>query len=379
MAALSRAPEVVPRTGAPPGGEALLQALRADPAFADAVLGDLAEEYALRAARDGVGAARWWYARDALRSAPHLVRSAVRYLGPRGRARLVASFAGVVLASTLAPFVLAAGKGPPQRLVADSVVVNTLQPVRLPMRVLDADGRVLPDSGVRYAWTAGAPVSVSPGGVVTCSEPGDAAVRASLGTLATRIRVLCRPVAAILAPNRLELIVGAPARDVPFEAFGPDGRPVTLLVGRIEVGDSTIATLEGQRIRGRADGSTWVQTLIGNRTGFTSVDVYQPVLTPEGVGPDQRVAVPVRLARGERRAWRLPAGEYYLTVLPEHDGVAKPRLAVAGASCRHLFGDAGRLLCFARTEMSVIVRHLPQMNPAPELSGTLLVWRHRDR
>ena len=47
----------------------VLQALGVDRAYAEDVLGDLAEEYALRAARDGAGAARWWYVGEALRSA----------------------------------------------------------------------------------------------------------------------------------------------------------------------------------------------------------------------------------------------------------------------------------------------------------------------
>ena len=75
---------------------------------------------------------------------------------------------------------LAACKGPPARLVAgigDTVVVNNLRPVRVPMRVLDAAGHVLPDTGVRYLWTSGVPVSVSRRGVVTCTQAGDATPR----------------------------------------------------------------------------------------------------------------------------------------------------------------------------------------------------------
>ena len=68
-----------PGTGSPTVAERLLQAIGADPVFAEVVLGDLAEEFALRAARDGVVAARWWYTCEALRSAPHLIRSWLRH------------------------------------------------------------------------------------------------------------------------------------------------------------------------------------------------------------------------------------------------------------------------------------------------------------
>ena len=83
-------PALVPRTT-----ERLLEALGADPDFRDALLGDLAEEHAIRTAWDGEREARRWYHREALRIAPYLVRDAVRRLRWRGAARL----AGVVVAT----------------------------------------------------------------------------------------------------------------------------------------------------------------------------------------------------------------------------------------------------------------------------------------
>lgn len=53
--------------------ESLLEGLGAGTRFSEPLLGDLAEELALRAERDGVDAARWWYRREALRAAPHLL------------------------------------------------------------------------------------------------------------------------------------------------------------------------------------------------------------------------------------------------------------------------------------------------------------------
>jgi len=56
--------------------ESILKGLGADPYLADVVLGDLAEEFDERAAFDGEEEARRWYASEALRSIPHLLRSA---------------------------------------------------------------------------------------------------------------------------------------------------------------------------------------------------------------------------------------------------------------------------------------------------------------
>ena len=60
--------------------ESILKGLGADPYLADVILGDLAEEYSERAAFDGEIDARRWYTAEALRSVPHLLRSAMARL-----------------------------------------------------------------------------------------------------------------------------------------------------------------------------------------------------------------------------------------------------------------------------------------------------------
>jgi hypothetical protein len=75
----------------PRTAERLLEALGAEPEFRDALLGDLAEEFAIRTA-SGKRAARRWYWREALRVAPYLLHSWARRL----RARDAARFAGLV-------------------------------------------------------------------------------------------------------------------------------------------------------------------------------------------------------------------------------------------------------------------------------------------
>src|SRR4051794_16797389 len=82
--------------------ERLLCNLGADPAFVEAVLGDLAEERAARTSTDGASAARLWYAREALRSMPHLVASAVRVSSWRRRATFMLCLAAVASVMTFA-------------------------------------------------------------------------------------------------------------------------------------------------------------------------------------------------------------------------------------------------------------------------------------
>lgn len=81
---------------APPRiAESLLEGLGADQEFRDAVIGDLAEEFAIRVAYDGVETARHWYYGEVIRTAPHLLRNWAWRLRPREVARV----AGVVLSS----------------------------------------------------------------------------------------------------------------------------------------------------------------------------------------------------------------------------------------------------------------------------------------
>ena len=321
--------------------ERVLLALGADPVFIEAVLGDLAEEYAARSERDGVGVARLWYAREALRSAPHVVRNAIRYGSPRARARLAMSLAAFAMVVTVALVAMLVRDGPPARLVADGgteeggIVVNNIGPVTLEMRVLDEAGRVLKSSGVRYRWQAGAPITVSPMGVVKCTHHGDATVHASLGDIATSFEIWCRPVLEVRASSWIDFVAGDTARHLPFEALGVEGRPITQLRGAASVWDTSVAKLVGSSIYPRAVGQTSVDVTVGDKEVHMSVFVHESVRSFEGLRSDQRlVAMPVRLAQGDTVQWALPKGVLWLKYLPRRPGDAPPTITLDGtASC----------------------------------------------
>jgi hypothetical protein len=275
---------------------------------------------------------------------------------------------------------VAACKRPPARLVvgiADTVVVNNVRPVRVPMQVLDAAGRVLPDTGVRYEWMSGLPIPVSNRGVVKCTQAGDAAVRASLGMLATSIVVRCRPVHKIRGGGELDLVVGDPPQDLLFAAVDASGRPVTPLATVISVSDSTVLALQGRRIRARASGLAHVDVYIGDEWTSYGVHVYERSPTLEGIRRGQHLAVPVRLAGGEMRRWELPGSPplYHIVMLPDRDAHRTPRLAIEDANCQ---GDSlsQSYSCFALPDASVIVYHPPQTDPRRLWTGALAVWRY---
>jgi hypothetical protein len=365
--------------------ERLLHFLGADPAFVDAVLGDLAEERAARATTDGARSARLWYVRETLRSMPHLVASGMRGANGRRRAMLMLCMAAIALAATLAVRSVLNARAPAQLLAGatgDGIVVNNEKPVRLGMRVLDARGRVLPDTGVRYRWLSGAPIPVSPRGVATCTQSGDAVVRASLGTLATQLVLRCRPVHAVRATWMVNLVLGDSGVKVPFLALDARGDEVSQLRGELTVEDSTVATLDvaedGTRIvRPRAPGTTFLGIRIGDVQRGTAVRVYERASSVEGIRKGQLLAVPVEVAGGEVRQWHLPAGRetYSLSVLPGSDTTHVPRLAIVGANCVSDMGAEG-LFCVALHGATVFVYHSRDGEQARAERGMLAVWRH---
>lgn len=324
----------------PPWPERLLHGLGAHPAFAEAVLGDLAEERARREWEEGTLAARWWYIREALRAVPHLLWNAVRHGGGRGRARVAAMVMAVAFVPAAALVARALREAPPARLVMDGqqgaatddgIVLNTVHPVRLATRVLDAEGRPLPSSNVRYRWAGGAALAVTPNGVVTCLAAGDAKVRASIGDLTTTVPVQCRPVREIRATQGITFLLGDVGRDLRFVALDPDGQPVSRLAGEIRVEDSTIATLHGTLVRPVAPGHTGMSVHIGDGEAWTGVTVYEPVSSLVGLRADQRVVVaPVRLAPGETIRWPLPKGLFSVRYTPASRGQPSASLDVDG-------------------------------------------------
>ena len=322
-----------PRERVVPRSERLLRALGADPEFVEVLLGDFAEEYSERAARDGVRSARVWYACEITRSAPHLLLSGIRYAYRHRRVPL-AALAGVLLVPLLLVTTLLARGYSPAQLIAGAsgaVVVNDVRPVRLPVRVLDAAGRLLRSADVKYEWMAGVPVSVSRDGVVTCREMGDATIRASLGRLSTSVSLYCRPVRNVWTSESLQLLVGDSAQKLPIGAMGLDSRPVTLLAGEVRSADSSIVALEGLRIRPVAPGFTVVSVRIGGHEATTEVNVYEPVHTLAGLRPEQRlVAAPVQLSSGQRIRWPLPKGLFWMRIGEASDGRPAPVLTLDG-------------------------------------------------
>ena len=290
------------------------------------------------------------------------------------------AYSVVWMASVL--LTLAACNGPPARLVAglaDTVIVNNVVPVRMPMHVFDAAGHELPDTGVRFQWTSGVAVPVSDRGVVKCTKAGDATLRASLGPLITQVVLRCRPVRDVLGGGELSLLVGDSSQVLAFAPVDSAGRPVKLFTMGISY-DSAIVTLEQWRIHARAPGHASVDVYIGDGLAHWWVGVYERAQSLEDMHPGDHRAVPVHLAGGEMLSLQLPPSPptISVTILPDRDTLRVPRLAMLGANCNGGLTTSRRdYWCFALRGASVVAYHPKEDHPKEEWRGMIAVARDK--
>ncbi|MEO8563900.1 MAG: hypothetical protein ABI601_17605 [bacterium] len=269
-------------------------------------------------------------------------------------------------------------EGPPARLlggVHNTVVVNEYLATRLPVRVVDSAGHDVTVSGVRYRQTAGDPIALSAYGIVKCARSSDAEVRATLGTLASTLHVLCRPVVDLRTMGGAELVIGDTATELSLVALGPDSQVVAPLAGSVVIDDANVASVQGLRVRARAPGMTEVHVRIGNFSRGVMVTTYERVGSLEGLRPEQRnVLVPVRLARGEARRWRIPRGFYLISMSRGASTTSAPKLDFGGVRCERGLGSES-YLCRASSAMTVIA-HRPLNSPDEgEGSGQIAMRR----
>jgi hypothetical protein len=272
---------------------------------------------------------------------PHLLYAAIRRGGPRARL-LVATLVStvVVTAAVIVAFVLLRA-GPPAGLVTDladassAILLNDTKPVLLGMRVVDKRGRTLDSLPVRYSWQAGASIGVTSNGVITCTERGDAVVNASIGDVARKFVVRCRPVERVEASSWIDLLTDSPPRELAFNAIGTDGLPVRDLRGFAQISDSSVAKLRGMMIHPAKVGMAYIDVNVGGRHTTTRVFVHERVSTLVGLRPDQHfVGAPVRLAQGDTIEWPLPTGQFWIKYLAAAEGDAPPSIWIEGpANC----------------------------------------------
>lgn len=269
--------------------------------------------------------------------------------------------------------------GPPVRLVggtADTVIINHTREVQIPVRVLDSVGRALLDTGVRFRWIGGDKLPVAGDGSLTCAHSIDALVEASLDRVRTTMLVRCRPVKTIQIAGPIQFLLPDSAQEMGIKVLDLDGNEVSLLKGTSDILDTTVATIAGIRVIPKSPGSTVAGVRFGNRSAGVGVHVYEKVTTLDALRDGkQYVGIVLQMSGGEMQTWRLPAGTWMLTMLPEADEQTGLRLRIENANCTPLQLTRRRYACLVKTEGKVIVHHPSTSYSAPPLLGKLLV-RH---
>ncbi len=277
------------------------------------------------------------------------------------------------------PLVLAcdADEASPARLVvgiADTVVLNHTREVQIPLRVLSAEGELLSDSAVRYQVIGGASLSVTPRGMVTCADSRDATLEARLGGLRNTFVVRCRPVTKLHIAGPVQFLFPDTAQDLHVLAEGVDGGDVTLLRGTSSILDSSIADIDGIRVIPKSPGSTIGTVQFGNQSASVGVHVYETATTLDGLARGKElIGIPLRMSAGETKSFRLAAGTWMVTMLPEADETTGLQLRFDGANCSELRLTRRRYGCLVRSEGRLTVSHPSTLSSAGELEGQLLV------
>jgi hypothetical protein len=248
----------------------------------------------------------------------------------------------------------------PARIVVDgdTVLVNSRQPVALPIRLIDSAGRTVRARGVRYTRASGDSLRVAADGRVTCTWPEDAAVLLSQGSLTARVAVKCRPIASFRMSPPLHFAVGDPAEAPVLNAVGPDGKPVSPIEASARSRDTTVARVRDGRVQPVGRGLTRIDVEAGGVTSVLFVEVLERVASPEQLAVNQEFQVPLRLAGGELRSWRLAPGLYELRL--DASGAGSLALAAFNANCARYSDRDDHYSCVTGDRGAVIVR-----NPLP--------------
>lgn len=272
------------------------------------------------------------------------------------------------------------GDGAPVRIVAgraDTVIVHGRSGTPLGARVVDTRGSERRARGLGYHLATG-DVTLSDDGEVTCRGRGDAEVVVQAGILATRVTVLCRPIAYFLMPGVRRLMLGGPDQALDAAAIGPDRQPVDVIAGTASVRDTHVVQLTGGRLHARVRGITAVDVEAGDCAVSIPVEVVESAGRTDSLLPHMQLVEFLSMSPGELRGWRVPPGRFEVSLVPEAGAGTKLRLASQEMNCAPFPRSGNRYSCIARDRAAVIVHHVQPLGRGRQSAATLVVRRMVD-
>lgn len=312
----------------------------------DDIAGDFAEECAGLSGPAGI-ARRAWCVGQAVQALPYLAINTLRRGQPRARVRLLSAMSALLF---VAASVIAAPQfivGPPARIAADrgfdasDIVINNVEFVQMPLRVLDAYGHTVTKAVIRYEHVSGDRIALSQSGAVSCYERGNAVVRASVDDVTSLVTVRCRPVTRIHTAASHDFLPGDPPHVLRVDAVGADGKVVKELRGSVRIGDTSVAALHGDLLTPRGAGSSRLLIAVGDAYVNVAVNVHEIVDRFDRLAPTQRnVAMRLHIARGDTLRFPVPAGLLWVKWMSRDGGAAHPTIAAEGSGYCHADSEA---------------------------------------
>ena len=235
----------------------------------------------------------------------------------------------------------------------DTLIVNGTAPVPLYAQPVDGGGHTVLPLALLFS-SADKAVARVDNGKVECRHFGDATITIRRGLLARKMLVRCRPIRKFGFSDVL-LQAGGPPVALTADAYDTRGRQVSLMQGSADVRDPGVVQLRGNLLYPIAFGVTSVELQLAGGVA-TRIGVYVIDTLSNEV---------VRLAGGQIRHWRFPAGSYEISLASSDAGdIDAPLvLGLTNARCSYSRKAAHDYYCTFGDSAVVTVR-----NPRPSAS-----------
>lgn len=251
--------------------------------------------------------------------------------------------------------------------LSDTIIVNSRQPVALPVQVFDSRDAIIPHPGVRWLWVHEDSTTrravLSDSGIVQCRHRADIAVQVHSGPIGKQITLLCRPIAIVRSLPLEPLRLGGPPGSYEFGALAPDTTPVDEVAAIVTIADTNIAVLHDNLVHPRSVGETWLHVQVGDCNVSLLVSVEDPVDDPRHLAFLHPFETRFTLASGEMRSWHPPSGLVYVHLLSAPAGSSFTTLAIRHADCTNL-RESHRAWSCVMSDSSVVAAQNTRSVPA---------------
>lgn len=270
--------------------------------------------------------------------------------------------------SVLVLLALGCADAAPTRIVVPSepYVLNGPAPVPLPAQLLLPNGTLTVPKQLGAQLSTDSAVQLAHR-LLSCRRAGEADVTLSSGTLRAYFTVRCRPITSFRPPPpTLDLYVGGPPQPLAISPVGPHNEAVTEWRAGISVRDTSVVRVKNGYVYPLRFGRTTIRLDFGGISTPVSAMVVERV-----------IADSLLLARGEYRAWQLPAGRYEIRLRPIVGVLAATPfwLRSLHANCAPDTFAVQTFHCLVDSSATIVVRRPTAPTPTPDVPLNVLVLR----